>query len=474
MQNQTLRRESLWLALAALVWMVPAWAFASTFELFGAGPRGTGLAGALTAAAQGGEAAFHNPAMLLDSPLAGAWLGYGSQQSSLYVRQQRPVCTGSYVGCSTAHPDGFSARAAALPQNTAAYSLGWNYPLGGVLRNRVAVGVALALPNGHLIRISGPDPQAPSFPLYEGMSDRLAFLFALAGKLTDRVWLGLGVQVLASLNAEIDLRVNPTNHSMDRAAIGIGLEPRARLTAGLAAAPLANVRLGLSFRQRISLSYGIPSQVAFGDHLALGIGLAHETLFTPDTWNAGASFSPTSALRLVVDATLARWSQAPDPSPQVSLDVQGAVPQAFGLQDILDVGTDTPPLQLGFRDTVSPALGIEWQVVSDWQLRAAYRFRPSPAPRASGPFKYLDSDTHIGAAGISYRFGSLAPRLVAQLVQAQRQQGDTPGPLHVDLGLQLQAATRRLAIAGDPNDPVGSLEHGGQVWFATLGFGGSF
>ncbi len=461
-------------ALAVASSLFAGVATASTFELFGAGPRGTGLAGALTAASQGGEAAFHNPAMLVDAPLAGAWLGYGAMQSGLYVKQQKPVCTGSYAACSLQHPGGFSFRSAALPQDTQAFALGWNYPLGGVLRNRMAVGVALALPNGHLIRISGPDPQAPSFPLYEGMSDRLAFLFALAGKVTDQVWLGIGVQVLASLNAEIDLRVNPTNHSMDRASIGIGLEPRARLTAGLGFAPHPAWRLGLSFRQRISLSYGIPSQVAFGDNLGLGIGLAHETLFTPDIWNAGAAFRPTRTLLLTADVTFARWSQAPDPSPQVFLDVHGKASEAFGLQDILDVGTDTPPLQLGFRDTWSPALGAEWRVAPDWQLRAAYRFRPTPAPRASGPFKYLDSDTHVGAGGIRYRFGSFAQRLVDQLAAAGRDEGDTPGALHIDLGLQLQAATRRLALANDPNDPVGALEHGGRVWFGQVAFGGSF
>ncbi len=461
-------------ALALATSLCAGVATASTFELFGAGPRGTGLAGALTAASQGGEAAFHNPAMLVDAPLAGAWLGYGATQSGFYVKQKNPVCTGSYAACSAQHPGGFSFRSAALPQDTQAFALGWNYPLGGVLRNRMAVGVALALPNGHLIRISGPDPQAPSFPLYEGMSDRLAFLFALAGKATEQLWLGVGVQVLASLNAEIDLRVNPTNHSMDRASIGIGLEPRARLTAGVAFAPHRDWRLGLSFRQRISLSYGIPSQVAFGDNLGLGIGLSHETLFTPDIWNAGAALRPTRTLLLTADLTFARWSQAPDPSPQVSLDVNGKAPAAFGLQDILDVGTDTPPLQLGFRDTWSPALGVEWRVAPDWQLRTAYRLRPTPAPRATGPFKYLDSDTHIGAAGIRSRFGPRAQRLQDQLAAAGRDESDTPGALYIDLGLQLQAATRRLALAHDPNDPVGALEHGGRVWFGQAAFGGSF
>lgn len=432
------------------------------------------MAGALTAAAQGGEASFHNPAMLLASPLAGAWLGFGVQQSELYVTLARPVCTGNYVACRTQNPDGFSSRAPTLPQNTQAWALAWNYPLGGVLRHKVAAGLAMALPNGHLIRISGSDPQSPNFPLYEGMSDRLAVLFSMAGKVTDRLWMGLGVQVLAVLNAQIDLRVNPTNQSMDSASIGIGLEPRTRLTAGAAWVPSRDLRFGLSFRQRISLTYGIPSEVAFGSGLGLGIGLSHDTLFTPDIWNAGAAWRPLDSLLVSADLTIARWSQAPDPSPQVSLDVKGSVPSAFGLQDILDVGTDTPPLKLGFRDIWTPGLAAEWRAAENWQFRGGYRYRPTPAPRASGPFKYLDSDMHVLGAGLSYRFGTYAERLTDQLALAGATDRDTPGPLHIDLGAQVHVAQRRLALAGDPDDPVGDLEHGGKVWFWTAGFGGSF
>ena len=458
---------ALWLTIAS-----PAQA--SIFELFGAGPRGTATAGALTAAAEGGEAAFHNPAMLMAAPLAGAWVAATATQSRLFVNLQRPVCTGTYLTCQAQNPDGFSTRAATLPRDTLAWSAGWHYPLGGVLRNRMALGMALALPNGHIIRISGSDPQSPNFPLYEGMPERLAFLFALAGAVTDKVWAGVGVQVLATLNAAIDLRVNATNHTMDRANIAIGLQPQTGVVAGVVCAPSRLLRFGVSFRQHISLQYGIPSDVHLGDSALLGIALSHQALYTPDIFNFGTAWQPSELLKLSADLTWARWSTAPDPSPQVALDVQGPAVTAFGLQDIVDVGTDTKPIALGFRDTWSPAVAAQWQASPQWAVRAGYRYRPTPAPRATGPFKYLDSDTHIAAAGLSYRFGTLAPRLLAKLAQAGTQPHETPSAFHVDLGAQYQALNRRLAVAADPNDPVGPLEHGGGVWHANLGFGGSF
>ncbi len=457
---------------ATVLFALPAQA--SIFEVFGAGPRGTAMAGALTAAAQGGEAAFHNPAMLMASPLAGAWGAATITQSQLFVHLQRPVCTGAYLACQGKHPDGFSARMPVTPRDTAAWAVGWHYPLGGVLRDRMAVGMALAVPNGRIIRIAGADPQAPNFPLYEGMPERLAFLFSLAGRTTERLWLGVGVQVLATLNAAIDLRVNPTNHTMDRATMTIGLEPRTSLTAGAVFDASKQWRLAASYRQQLSLEYGIPSDVHVGDSALLGIGLSHQALYTPHVFNAGIAWRQPSFLLLSADLTLARWSDAPDPSPQVSLDVQGPAVRAFGLQDIVDVGTDTKPIQLGFRDTLSPALAAEWQASAQWLVRAGYRYRPSPAPRATGPFKYLDSDAHVVAAGLSLRLGSYAPRLRDRLAAQGTEPTDTPGPFHIDLGLQFQALNRRLAIAVDPNDPVGSLEHGGSVWHGSLGFGGSF
>lgn len=460
-------------ALTALLASAPA--EASVFELFGGGPRANGLVGALTASARGGEAAFHNPAMLLASPLGGAWFGVSQTRVDLQVGMTRPYCRGAPLTCAKQFPAGSSTRQPAQPADAAAFELGWNYPVGGVLRRRLALGAGLALPVGHLIRISGPDPQTPNFFQYEGMPDRLAFLFGAAVRVSDHLWLGAGTQVLAVLNAAIDLRLNPTNHDYDRATIQIGLQPRARLTAGAAWHPHPQLWLGLGYRQQLSLEYAIPTDVQLGDPAQLLINLGHNTLYSPDTLMAGAAWrSAGGGVQLMADLGWAGWSAAPDPSPYVSLDAAGPVVSGFGLQDVLDVGTDTPQIRLGLRDTWSPALALEVRAAPEWLLRGGYRFRPTPAPRASGPYNYLDSDTHVVGAGVGWRFGSFAPRLQRQLADAGIDDRDTAGPLHLDVAVQWHLQSHRVALKSDPNDPVGDLEHGGQVWHAGLAFGGSF
>lgn len=460
--------------LLATLLLVPIASNASVFEQFGAGPRSAALVGALSGSADGGEAAFHNPALLTHAPLAGAWFGVAATGHALSVQLARPVCEGRYLACRGQHQAGFSSRAAQLPRDSQGFQLGWHYPLGGPLRGKAALGAGLSLPQGHIIRISGADPQTPKFLLYEGMPDRIAFLFAVAARLGQQVSLGVGVQVLAVLDAAIDLGLDPTNHRMSRAAIAIGLAPRARLTAGMAYKPLQTLTLGLSYRQRLSLEYKIPTTIDIGEPIKLDIALGHETLFTPDILHLGAGWKATSRLLLSAEASLAFWSQAPDPSPQVGLDVGGAAVQGLGLGKVLDVGTDTPPVQLALADTVSPGLAAEWRLAAPLQLRAGYRFRPSPAPRAEGPYNYLDNHAHAFGAGIGLRFGTLSTPLQAELDVQGVMAAEAPAPLRIDLGGQWLWLPRRTVLKRDRNDPVGDLAHGGSVWHAGLAFGGSF
>lgn len=459
----------------ALALLLPCAAHASVFEMFGAGPRAVGMGGAMTAAASGGEASFHNPAMLGGAALAGAWGGFDFTHNALTITLSRPVCTGDTSMCRTNFPTGFSTRNPQLPRDSSGFQLGWHYPLAGIFHRRVVLGAGLSLPSGHLIRISGPDPQTPNFPLYEGMPDRIAFLFAAAVRVTDSFWLGAGIQVLAGLDANIQLALNPTNGNMDSASIRIGLQPKARLTAGAALHPHPDLWLGLSYRQKLSLTYQIPTDVALGQPADLAIALRHETLFTPDSFHLGAAWRLLDGpLLLSADLALSLWSAAPDQSPIVALDVGGTAVNGMGLGQALDVGTQTPPIDLHYQNTLTPSVGVEWNVNDSFKLRTGYQYRPTPAPRATGPFNYLDNDAHAVGLGIGYGFGTLT----AEQEKLQANHRDDPqGPrprLHVDAGSQVLILPRRAVYKDDANDPVGNLEHGGLVWNWSLAFGGAF
>ncbi len=468
-------KRALATAAAAVVSLAAAPAFASVFEMFGAGPRAVGMGGAMTAAASGGEASFHNPAMLAGAALAGAWGGFDYTHFDLNITLQRPVCTDATASCRSQFPGGFSSRAPQLPRDTGGAQLGWHYPLGGVFKERVVLGASLALPADHLIRISGPDPQTPHFPMYEGMPDRIAFLFAAAWRVTDYFWLGAGVQVLAGLDANIQLALNPTNGTMDNAAIRIGLQPKARLTAGATVHAPQDVWFAISYRQRLSLQYQIPTDVALGKPAELAIALSHETLFTPDSFHAGIAWRPLHGpVLLSGDLTWSLWSAMPDPSPQVALDVGGAGVNGMGLGGALDVGTNTPPIRLDYQDTLSPALGVEWTVNENWRLRSGYQYRPTPAPRATGPYDYLDGDVHALGLGVGFGLGTHDAATLAKLAERDDDPAGPPPRLHVDLGSQVLVMPRRTVYKLDQGDPVGNLEHGGAVWNVSLAFGGTF
>ena len=137
-------RRAVAAALCAATTLAASAASASVFEMFGAGPRAVGMAGAMTAAASGGEAAFHNPAMLAGSVLAGAWGGFDMTHYDLTISLARPVCTDATATCRSAFPGGFSSRAAQLPRDTSGVQLGWHYPLGGIFKERVVLGAGLA------------------------------------------------------------------------------------------------------------------------------------------------------------------------------------------------------------------------------------------------------------------------------------------------------------------------------------------
>ncbi len=466
--------ESVACCLAAVLCLAcPALSHASVFEMFGASPRAVGMGGGMSAAASGGEAAFHNPALLGGATLGSVWAGYSFTRFSLDVQLARPACTNGYLACNGQYVAGFSSREPQLPKDSSAFEFGWTYPLGGIFRHRVVFGAGLALPGGHLIRISGADPQTPNFVQYEGMPDRIAFLFAGAWRVTDWWWVGVGTQVLAVLDAGIELGLDPTNHVMEHASVRIGLAPRARLTAGTALHPIQQLWLGISYRQQLSLEYKIPTKIDVGKPATIAIDLGHETLFTPDTLHVGAAWQALGGRLLVTgDLGLSLWSQAPDPSPYVALRTSGPGVDALGLGPALQVGTDSPPVRLQFVDTWTPSLGMEWHA-GDFRLRGGVQYRPTPAPRAAGPFNYLDNDTVAVGAGIGWRFGNHPEDVRARMLRMDDPAGP-PAPLHVDLAVQYLNLARRTIHKQDQQDPVGDLSHGGSVWHLALAVGASF
>jgi len=459
------------LALLMIV-TLPGVAAASVYELFGGGPRSSAMAGALAAAAEGSEAPFHNPALLADSSHGGVMAGIAHSSFGVGVRLARPVCTSAYLTCRGVHGPEFSARAPKLPPSSTSLQLGWHAPLAGALSKRVAVGVAMTLPMRRVLSISGPDPQTPHYYMYEGLPDRFAMLLGVSVQPTDWLAIGVGAQVLAALDSDVELLLDVNNHVMDRASVEIRLQPVARVVAGVMVRPLPGLRLGVSYRQEISLRYDIPSTIAIGKTAVASLLVDQQTLFSPDSGHLGASWrSADGKLLLAASVSAALWSTAPDPSPQVLIDVAGPSLDAVGLGELLDNGGEAEPVKLRARTTWTPAIAAEWLALSRLKLRGGYAFEPSPLPRPVGPYSYLAGDGHVLGLGADVGFS-------APIASRPPHRPDAPPTwlhrLYLRGAAQLTVHPRTTVRKADANDPVGDFEFDGAVVHASLAVGGTW
>ena len=409
-------------------------AHANPFELFGASARDVAMGGAMTAAVFGPGSLHHNPAALLRDRAHSLSGGFRLTLPALGVERSTP----------DAEPR------AALPSSTAGVTLGWVKPLGGVLEDRVAIGVSVALPATRLLRIQGLDPAQPQFHLYQSLQEKLLIHLGAAFEPVDGLSVGVGVQILANVGGQADLGLDVPGDGFTRRELGVSLAPTASPVVGLRWGLSRAFALGLTWRGENALKFVLPVSVYAGEALSLDIAVAQTVMWTPHQLAGGLAWTDADAgLTLALDLTYARWSRAPDPSPRLSVDVGGRLLEAFGLDTALDLSTRQSPIDLGFSDTLTGRVGLEWHARSWLAVRGGYFFRPTPAPPQTGATAYLDNDAHGLSAGLG--FSVLNP--------AQ----DKPSMLDLDLAGQATVLPRRVAIRPDGH-PGGSLAHGGVVW----------
>src|SRR5262249_19283419 len=173
-----------------LLWCVLAIAFcharpasASTPDVFGFGSESTSLAGAVTACAADFSAAFYNPAGLaLAGSARSVAFGVTGYTSQLAIRGQHQTIR---------DPLGFELGVRAP------------VPLGGELRERIAIGFALHMLPDQIVRVIAHTPGEAFFPYYDNRTQRLVVLPAIAARITPRLALGVGFNFLAGLDGKV-------------------------------------------------------------------------------------------------------------------------------------------------------------------------------------------------------------------------------------------------------------------------------
>ena len=427
----------------ALLTLLAATAGASVLDIYGYNPRGTAMGNAHAAVADDYTATFYNPAGLTRRKKVAVGAGFMASFTDLHIDRdlQRPEQT---------------EVPSALPPSFNGFNLGAVFPLGGLIQNRVAVGVSVFLPTLNLLRGEGIDPQIPQYYRYQSLPDKVVVLASVAVEPVDWLSFGGGVQVLAAIDGQAALTIEIANRRIEEQSIDIEIAPTAAPVAGVLLRPARGLAVGASYRRELQLDYAIPVDISIDGLLDMHLDIGGTALYVPDYWNLGAAYDWREADLLVsAELSWARWSQAPDPSPTFTSDISGPLASGLGLGERLDIGNGRP-VDLRFRDVPVWKLGVEQRPHPRVRLRAGYSYRPTPAPVPTDVFNYIDSDAHLLAGGVGFSF--------ADPLEVHR------SPISLDLVYQLTVLSEERVEQRRADDPVGDFDAGGLIHGLQVSF----
>jgi long-chain fatty acid transport protein len=416
---------------------------ANPADAFGLGSRAAALQGAATALADDSSAVYYNPAGLSRARDLRIDLGYQGAQPLLTLN-------GKDVGVDATH--GFTAGLVAP---------------GTLFGKHFAFGAALFLPDDRISRTRALPFAQPRFAYYDNRTQRIFLGAALAIEIVRGLHVGAGLAFMARTAGTVELQgtispTDPDNASALVTAINVDLIAVRYPHAGIAWEVNRWLTLGVSYRHSflLQLDQGFTISGTVGDAnktpiINQGTFAARTVstdLFQPWQLTAGAAVRLTRRVLISYDLAFVRWSdfQTPASAATVSFDL-GAT-----FNPLIHVPPPRSFPSPGFHDIFIPRLGIEWRAVDgalgdrvSLDLRAGYRYEPSPAPEQTGESNYADCDKH----GVSVGAGLVLQRLTAIL----------PRPLAIDAHLGVTVLAPRANHKIDPTDPVGDYVAAGAV-----------
>lgn len=359
------------LAVPLLVVLTAGRVYASGAEVFGLGATEAAVAGASAARVADFSSGFYNPAGLAQATRLEVTAGLQISGSLLRI-QQREL-----------------ERGYALPERLA-LQIGLVAPvtLGGWLKDRVTLGLAISALPTQVLRLRARLPDEPMFLTYDNRTERLLLLPTIAIRLPHDLSIGIAVNYLAGLRGSVraeegatrGLEVRVDESVVSQAAVNLGVRWQA----------LEWFAIALVYRQQ----FAVPFQTSARTMVAgapINLDIDAKGLFTPHELVLGVS-GTLGRVTGSLDLEWAHWSAWSGPHVRVRSDV-------FLLGD-----TDVRPPKARLRDTGGVRGGLEIVAYDRYPLklsiRGGYAFASSPAPQEQpGTTNFLDGNRHRLALG---------------------------------------------------------------------------
>ena len=379
---------------ALLVALVSSRAVASPEDVFGYGPRSSAMAGVGAASSDDDEAAFTNPALLSRLRLYTLVVGYQGAAFDLH-----------------ANGPGLPGAMQYDPATGVLIGIGLPVPFGGVLRNRVGLGIDFYTPTAIIVRGQILYPETPQYLLLPERTQSVAIRAGLGLDLGYGIRIGGGFGALAQIEGSVVVATNASGQvgsNVQDQLIAV-YAPSAGATYDLPIRVAGNkpFRLGLSYRGELAARFSVEIDATKLSTLNIPIlNIAGLAQYDPAEIVFEAAYD-TRPLTIAIGATYKKWSDYPGPlEPTISCPTTMPV-----------CGALVPPV-VAFHDTIVPRIGVERTLPlserTKIHLRAGYAFEPTPlssstpssqaySPQAHAlvdvPTRYFDASRNIFALG---------------------------------------------------------------------------
>jgi long-chain fatty acid transport protein len=397
-------------AAIALAWSPVAGA--SPEDIYGWGARSAAMGGTGTAWASSSDAAYVNPALLSRVHQNELVIGFSGATYDLH-----------------ADGPGLPGRVSVVPAKGYDIGVAVPIPFGGVLKDRIAVGLAGYTPTDVLARVSLLYPETPTYPLFADRSQVLAVRLGAGADIGWGLRVGAGVGVLASLIGNI---------TVASVAGTVGANVDTQLIAQYAPTFGASYdlpwdqgpdgearwRVGASWRGSLTSPFSVTVDASKLSSLSLPLfNIAGLPQYDPEETVLELA-REGDGWTLAAGVTWKRWSQYPGLFEPTIVCPGGQTCNLLA------------PPQISFSDTFVPRVGAEKSF--DLPRHAALRVRggmllePTPVPSSlpsslaysttahvDGPVptRFFDATRYVLSLGGGVDFGDITPFSVDMYVQ---------------------------------------------------------